>query len=286
MIIAFVAALVLGAVSPFQLKLAPTPSPTSSPLKTIAHVISTPFCTALRRNIAPAIGHVLDNDRIIAASKPMFVQFARDHAQALKSGGSKASEDLDILHLENLIGPMVQNQQQIESLLGNSSTTFPVRPLLNDDKQIVGLRLQLLNVLEEQKGVLDLVSGLVDTQQLGELQAAGHDYDKALSPDTTNNGRIGPNSSQPDSLAPTPEPDWLLNAGIPDQNPAGLPDVSKLNTDSLLANNPILAFPRAVGTYQERISMREDLAAQGVRNAIPLCGGRVQAPQPTASPTP
>ena len=281
MVTALIAALVIGGLSPAPVA-KPSPSPTQ--LKTIAHVISTPFCSALRRNIGPAIGHVLDNDRIIAASKPMFVSFAKDHASALKPGGSQASEDLDILHLENLIGPMVQNQEHIESLLGNSAA-FPVRPLTNDDKQIVALRLQLLNVLEEQKGVLDLISGLVDTQQMGELQAAGHDYDKALSPDTRTQGG-GPNATQPDSLAPTPTPDWLVNAGIPDINPANMPDVTKLNTDSLLANNPVLAFPRAVGAYQTRISMREDLAAEGVQKAVPLCGGRRQAPQPVASPTP
>ncbi|MGZ3497686.1 MAG: hypothetical protein ACXWNK_07400 [Vulcanimicrobiaceae bacterium] len=283
MVNALVAALVIGALSPAPVA---TPSPSPTPLKTIAHVISTPFCSALRRNIAPAIGHVLDNDRIIAASKPMFVQFAKDHASALKSGGSQAAEDLDVVHLENLIGPMVQNQQRIEALLGNTAA-FPVRPLTNDDKQIVALRLQLLNVLDEQKGVLDLISGLVDTQQMGELQAAGHDYDKALSPDTRNNGTTGPNGSQPDNGAPTPTPDWLVNAGIPDQNPGNLPDVSKLNTDSLLANNPILAFPRAVGTYQQRISLREDMAADGVHKAVPLCGGKVNPqPQPVPSPTP
>ncbi|HEY8297282.1 MAG TPA: hypothetical protein VIG32_04575 [Candidatus Baltobacteraceae bacterium] len=282
MLSVYVAALVLGALSPAAA--APHPAPTSTPLKTIAHTISTPFCSAFRRNIAPAIGHVLDNDRIIAASKPAFVQFAKDHAAALHNG-SQAAEDLDVLQLENMVGPMVQNVQQTESLLG-SNAAFPVRPLTKDDRQIVTLRSQLLGVLQEQKGVLDLISGLVDTQQLGELQAAGHEYDKALSPDVrTSSG--GANSHNAPSDSPTTAPDSLVNAGLPSKNPGGLPDVSKLNTDSALANNPIFAFPRQVGTYQQRISAREDVTATGVRNAIPLCGGHnAGAPAPSPSPQP
>lgn len=287
---AFLAALVLGATATAAVSAAAVavprakaPSPAPSPLKEIVHVISTPFCTALRRNIAPAIGHVLDNDRIIAASQPAFTQFARDHAAA-QHNGSQSAEDLDVLHLENLVGPMVRNVQQTESLLGNTAT-FPVRPLNNDDKQIVALRSQLLTVLQEQKGVLDLISGLVDTQQMGELQAAGHEYDNALNkPDTrTATGPNGTNTTP--SGSPTTAPDSLVNAGIPEQNPGNVPDVTKLNTDSMLANNPILAFPRAVGTYQQRISMREDVAAAGVRKAIPMCGGHNPG-EPAPSPKP
>ncbi|MDQ2871696.1 MAG: hypothetical protein M3R35_01045 [Candidatus Eremiobacteraeota bacterium] len=277
---AFVAALSLGALSMVPAPAA-APSPAPTPLKEIGHVISTPFCSALRRNIGPAIGHVLDNDRIIAASKPAFTQFAKDHAASLHSG-SNAAEDLDVLHLENLIGPMVQNVAQTESLLGNTST-FPVRPVNKDDKQIVALRSQVLTVLEEQKSVLDLISGLVDTQQLGELQAAGHDYDRALNmPETKNTVGVNGTPSRP-SDSPTSAPDSLTNAGLAEHRPGNVPDITKLNTDSALSNNPVLEFPRAVSTYQQRISLREDIAAAGVRKAVPLCGGHVS---PASEPSP
>ncbi len=70
---------------------APIPAPTASPLKTIKHVYVTRLCTGLRRSIAPAVGRVLQNDRVIAASRPLFQDYVKSTATA-----SQAGTDMDV----------------------------------------------------------------------------------------------------------------------------------------------------------------------------------------------
>lgn len=277
------------------LLLAPVPSPAPSPLKEIGHVRSSAFCSALRHNIAPAIGHVLQNDRLIAASRPMFSQFARDHQAMQTAGGSKAAEDLDVARLESLIGPMVSNAREIRRLL-DDPTAFPARARSADDAQILQLRAQLASVLAQQNRVLDLISGLTDTQQMGELQQAGNDVTSQLARNdvagrgTNSNDPSSPLYRQPAGGAPTSAPDSLINAGLGananPNDPERANDPTRKNIASLVGPNPFNAFPLAVTLYQKHIAGTEHAAAAVVLKAIPACGGHVPAPAPAASPTP
>jgi|GEM_PF-686211 len=282
---------------------AAAPAPTSTPLKTIVNLKVTRLCTGLRRSVGPAVRSVLQNDHAIAISRPLFKDYVKS-----TSTGSQAATDMDVMHLERLIQPLVQNTQMIEKLLNDP--IYAHKPQSEQDRELLQIRAHLAAVLEEQKHALDLVSGFVDTQQLGELQAAGHEYDKAInSSDTTSQSRNGSSgSSQTPNLAPTTAPADILNAGVTNaQNDPGRKyDPRFQNTGSQLGYNPLNAFDQQMEVYQVNISHSEDLASQTILKAVPQCGGHVPAqtvpapvpsspvpapagvpaPLPTATPTP
>lgn len=254
-----------------------TPKPTGTPLRTITHLHVSPMCTALGKVIGPAIAKVLQNDKIIANSKPLFHNFA----QASASGQSKGAQDLAVSRLETLIGPLVKNTQTVDKLLSDPYA-FPKVAYSDDDQKLLQMREQLRTVNAQQKKALDIISGFVDTQQLGELQAAGHEYDAALAAKPSNGGQT-PNP------APTAPPADVLNAGVSnDKNdPTRAIDPRYKNTDSLVGANPLNVFENAISSYQQDIAGSEQEAAKTVVSAVPLCGGHVPGqPAPSPSPSP
>lgn len=268
----------LGAVSaPAATKV--TPMPTATPLKTITHLHVSPLCTGLRRNIGPAIGKVLQNDKLIATSRPLFRSFVKNNAAS-----SQAGQDLDMMRMERLIGPMVQNTEAIKKLLADPYV-FPKHANSDGDKELLDMRNHLQSVLSQQERVLDVISGFVDTQQLGELQAAGHEYDSAINGSETqsNNGKNVTPPSQNTAgrnLAPTPPPAAILNAGVPNQLQQQN-DPRFKSTGNTLGYNPLNAFEGAIAEYQQQIDAGENTTAQLVMKAVPQCGGAVPKPTPT-----
>jgi hypothetical protein len=256
-------------------KPAPKPAATATPLRTITHIHTSPLCTGLRRVIGPAIARALQNDKIIDSSKPLFHDFVR----ATASGQSKAAQDLAVSRLENLIGPLVKNTQAVDKLLSDPYA-FPKVAYSDDDQKLLQMRAQLLAVNQQQKKALDIISGFVDTQQLGELQAAGHEYDAALSANPSN-------KNQTPAPAPTAGSSDVLNAGISNaqNDPTRANDPRYKNTDSLVGANPLNVFENAIVSYQNDIQLSEQDAAKTVISAVPLCGGHVPG-QPTPAPAP
>lgn len=253
-----------------------SPKPAATPLKTISHVYAKRLCTGLRRSIAPAVGHVLQNDRLIATSRPLFVSFTKN-----TSTGSKGATDMDVMHLENLVTPLVKNTQEIERLLND--TVYPRHPQSDEDRQLLAMRAHLEAVLAEQKHALDLVSGFVDTQNMAELQAAGHQYDSAINGSDTRNSN---NTQTPAPLSPTAAPAPILNAGIDQSNdPARKYDPRYTNTGSQVGYNPLNAFDQQMGNYQQQILVSENKVSAEIFKAIPACGGQVPA-QPSPAPVP
>lgn len=270
-------ALVALAASPAAAGAAAKPAPTATPLKTITHIRTSPLCTGLRRVIGPAIAKVLSSDKYIANSKPLFHDFTRASA----SGQSVGAQDLAVSRLETLIGPLVKNTEAVDKLLSDPYA-FPKVAYSDDDQKLLQMRQQLRVVNDQQKKALDIISGFVDTQQLGELQAAGHEYDSALKASPSNAGQT-PNP------APTAPPAPILNAGVNNasNDPTRASDPRYKNTDSLVGANPLSVFENAIASYQQDIAGSEQDAAKTVVSAVPLCGGRVPGqPAPAPSPTP
>lgn len=258
---------------------AAAPKPAATPLKTISHVYSKRLCTGLRRSIAPAVGRVLQNDRVMQTSRPLFQSFVKN-----SSSGSQAGTDMDVMRLEQLINPMVKNTQEIERLLNDS--VYPRNPQNDEDKQLLIMRAQLQAVLAQQKQALDLISGFVDTQNMAELQAAGHDYDKAINGTDQSKTPPGSSNSNTPQTSPTAAPAPILNAGISHANdPARQNDPRFKNTGSVLGYNPLSAFDEQMAVYQESIKKPEDKISAGIFRAIPECGGTVPG-QPAPAPSP
>lgn len=263
---------------------APVPLPTPTPsLKTITHVRSTALCTGLRRAIGPAVGKVLQNDGYIARSRPMF----RDYVQN-STLGSQSGVDMDVMHMEGLISPLVQNTQAIERYLNDP--ILKRRAVTDGDKQLIEMRQHLLAVLDQQKHALDLISGFVDTQQLGELQAAGHEYDQAIGGADVGTRNQSPSAVASPVGAPTTAPNSLLNAGLPSSpsDPKNY-DPRYTGSNNSVGYNPLKVFDQQVGVYQQQINSSENLAAQAVIKAAVECGGTVPPPAqivPAPSSTP
>lgn len=257
---------------------APTPAPT--PLKTITHLHSSPLCTGLRRAIGPAIGKVLQNDGYIARSRPMFQDYVQNSTL-----GSKAGVDMDVMHMESLIGPLVQNTQAIERYLNDP--ILKRKAATDSDKELIEMRKHLQAVLDQQKNALDLISGFVDTQQMGELQASGHEYDKAINGSDQSTKSQQATAIATPAAAPTTEPNSLLNAGLassPSDPRSSDPRYS--GTNNTVGYNPLKAFDQQVGVYQQAIGASEELAAKAVVAAVPQCGGTVPPAARVATPSP
>jgi hypothetical protein len=276
----FVAPVMLVALFVSSIAAAPvhrvvTPAPAATPLKTIKHVYSSRLCTLLRRSIAPAVGRVLQNDHTIARSRPLFQSYARN--QAINSPGGT---DMDVERLSQLIGPLVKNTGDIERLLNDPA--FGRRTKDESEKEVQAMRAQLARILTDQKRALDLVSGFVDTEQMGELQAAGHEYDSSLNKTGTYGRR---DSSTPAPTSPTAAPQNILNAGIGTNDVTRKNDPRYTNTGSTLGYNPINAFDQQMENYQLQIAQNESSLTASIFKAIPSCGGHLPGASP-ASPSP
>jgi len=270
-------ALIVLSLVPAPAQTAAVPTATATPLKTIKHVYATRLCTGLRRSIGPAVRDVLQNDRAIAISRPLFQDYVKS-----SSTGSQGAVDMDVMRMEKLIGPLVSNTQAIEKYLNDS--IYPSKPQSDQDRQLLQMRAHLADVLAQQKQALDLVSGFVDTQQLGQLRAAGHEYDKTLNNPDTRSGSGNPNAG---SASPTSAPAPILNAGVNNasNDPGRASDPRYLNTGSQLGYNPLNIFDQRMEQFQTEINKIESLASQSILKAVPMCGGQV-APPTTPSSAP
>jgi hypothetical protein len=246
-----------------------TPAPAATPPKTIIHLKVSPLCTGLRQNIGPAIGKVLQNDKTIAQSRPLL----RGYVKAAAT--NSASKDLQVARVERLITPLVNNTAAIEKLL-NDPFVFPRFPISESDRKLLEIRAYLQQVVAQQKRALDVISGFVDTEQLGQMQQAGMDALKLTNTREIPNaqGGSGPSSAQAAGAAPTPPPSEILNAGVR-STPQQLADPALQDTGLTVGHNPLDVFEQAIASYQQQLQASEGQAALLVVKALPLCGGHV-----------
>ncbi len=164
----------------------PPPSPAPlTPLKVIGSVRSTPFCTALHETIGPAIAAVLSNDDLIASSTPAFATLYRDDVLSR----SQARAHLDLNRLESLITPIVTNVKRVDELLA-------AKP---NDPNLQAMREHLQAVLAQQKESLNVISGFIATEQMGEIQLGGppDNWAGVFSAKPQTPSRPGPDLAQP-----------------------------------------------------------------------------------------
>jgi len=160
----------------------------ATPPPQIYHIITTPLCARLHDRIRPAVGLILENDRTIARSRPLFDKYsiAVFGAQATAGGDavarSPSSNDsiyadspatrMALQRMSYLVSPIAQSILAAQSLLGGLKTTG--HP--DDDRQLTSIRQHLLETVALQSASLDLINGFVATQQMDELQHAGETY--------------------------------------------------------------------------------------------------------------
>ena len=231
----------------------PAPSPAQlTPLKVIGSVRSTPFCTALHETIGPAIGAVLSNDDLIASSKPAFATLYHDDVLAR----SEARAHLDLNRLESLITPIVANVKRADALLATKS----------GDPKLQAMRNKLQAVLAQQKESLNVISGFVATEQLGEIQSEGtpDNWGPAFSSSPRSAARPAPAQAQP------PAAKNLFSAGVHNAN-AGPRDPRYDAANVGPTYDPFAPLVSQIQTQRLAAATSESAVAQLVSDALTLC---------------
>jgi hypothetical protein len=236
----------------------PQPQPALVQLKTIARLRATPFCSALRSHVAPAIEHIMATDKAIDASPPIFKTMYRDDV-VLKSTGRM---NLDVQHMESLITPMTSNIEAAEALLRNA-------PLGE-----IGRQLQ--SAIDRQKAALNVVSGFVATYQLGEVQRGGipDNWRNALSANdsrSNNNAstlRSGNSATSVDG--PPPGASILYGAGLTRTPSNPLPPDQQAENVAL-GFDPYLGFSHSIVQARREGDAAEGAASLAIFAALERC---------------
>ncbi|MGZ6159611.1 MAG: hypothetical protein ACXWMZ_08970 [Vulcanimicrobiaceae bacterium] len=243
----------------------PAPTPPLVPLKTIANVRSTPFCSALRETVAPAIAALIGNDDLISASPRGFAAYSKD----AYFWQSNASATLDVARIESLITPIVKNTKSVEALL--SSHRFSATPQSDDDTALVRIRDRLRDVLTQQKRALNIISGFVDTEQ---LESIAQDDPPARLPFVP---LLAPPKDQ--NAMPAIPGIELIPRGTPLPPTLDAIDEIRKTYGTLFSSTPVTPIIQDMAATQIATATTEALAAQSVLEAVPKCA-------PAPSPTP
>ena len=260
---------------------APSPSPKASRPPEIYHTTVRPVCSVLRSKIQPAVGMLIQNDQMIAKAKPYFKDF-----NTARFNESKPSEDMSIMHMQNVVLPLANNVLAIQKLLEDPNA-FPARAQNDDDVRALKMKDQLMQTLAHQQAALDIINGFVETQQLGDMQHEGFGYIAQITAhDTTTHGAasaIGNVVTTPNPMHPDPFDNTVINAGLP-TNPYEL-DLTRI-PGLALGYNPVSSLEEGVTYTQTEGGKREGDLAKTVVETVKLCGGHDPAALEGPSRTP
>lgn len=165
--------------------------------KTIVHTRSSPFCTALRENVGPAVKGLMLNERLILRGSVTLVKIGDDYRNAppkssfnaaVSAGVSTgaAALTLDNERLLDLAATIAHNGDLIDKLL--ASPRFVAAPKTADDRALATMKAQLLHAKAGQSAALNVLSGLAETTSLddfvnqgnGSIQMAGDLHDPSV----------------------------------------------------------------------------------------------------------
>lgn len=278
---AFLTPAVLGAASPSPPPIVmPGEKSKATPPPEIYHVSVRPLCSALRTKIAPSIGMILQNDKMIAKSPGLFKQYST--ARFSQSAGS---QQMTVYKMQNLVLPLADNILAIQKLLDDPNV-FPPTARDDQDKRKLELRNQVLQSLAQQQAALDIINGFVETQQLADMQHEGMGYIRQM----VGNDQVS-KQGQPDpfaNIAPADDPqrrpqafdDTVIAAGLP-PNPYEV-DLTRI-PGLILGFNPISALQQGVEFTQSQGQKSENTLAQSVNETVKICNAG-QAPAPASTP--
>jgi hypothetical protein len=259
----------------------PAPSPRLTPPPQIYEIVTRPMCHELKEHILPAIGLVLQSDRVIAKSPPIFKDYiltALRPDPANKTGFDTTDYDspgraMALRRMGNLVTPLAQNVIALQKILENTSFNQPNPSMSAADAQALAqIRDQLEKTLALQSASLDLINGFVTTQQLGDIQHVGDEYLGAI-----NGTGLTENFS-----GPTPNPFQDPDApGLPANphvlEPGALPGLA-------VGYNPVTLVAKALDWVRGQTTARENDVADSLNKIGNSC--RTGAPLPAPSPSP
>lgn len=264
----------------FAVAVAATPAPQPSPTpRTIVHERVSPICTTLRENIGHAIQAVLANDQAIGASKPVLVKMAHDFVSSSNFSAiglgdlhSSATIDhdspkmqLDISHMEQVVGALTHNLQLIEDQL-NDPARFPAVAKTESDRKALELKAQLEEVAKQQRQTLDVLEGLIDTRNMETVAGRGDPMATLFGVDSAGSGYPA-NPKVAGSNA-------TFNGGPLEQTPDQKYDPALSQDDfSTLTNSLFGRFYRVVYLEQGAIHSLETPLAKNIVETTSTCNG-------------
>jgi hypothetical protein len=195
---------------------------------------------------------VLANDDLIASSKPAFATLYHDDILA----GSEARAHFDLYRLEKLETPIIANVKRVDTLLAGKP----------DDPKLQAIRAKLQAVAVQQKASLNVISGFVATEQLGEMQGASP-------PGNWTNTFIlgGAQSSQPGPISNlSPAAGNLFAAGVHNRNP-GLRDPRYDARSAGPTYDPFMPLVSQIEQQRAAAQSAESDAAKLVADALQQC---------------
>lgn len=277
---AFLAPVMLGAAAPGA-NSSPAPASEATAPPEIYHVSVRPLCSALRTKVAPSIGMILQNDKMISKGSDYFKQYA----DAAFSQG-EGTKQMALYHMQNLVLPLANNILAVQKLL-NDPSVFPAVASDDQDKRKLELKKQVLQSLAQQQASLDILNGFVETQNMADMQHEGFGYIRQMvgSDQVSKPGQVDPLAN----IAPTADPqgrpsvfdDTAINAGLP-PNPYEI-DLSRL-PGLTVGFNPLNALREGVTYTQQAGKKAQDTLAHTVNQTVEICKTGQLAPAPASTP--
>ncbi|HEY1977464.1 MAG TPA: hypothetical protein VGG89_12995 [Candidatus Baltobacteraceae bacterium] len=252
-----------------------SPAPKGTPPPQIYRVVTTPLCAKLRDHVRPAVAMILENDKTIAKSPPLFARYARGAFSAQDKGAANFSNgapgpdsaynqspetSMALQKMSYLVSPIAQNIISAQKLLTAAEMTEPTgNP--TDDKKLQQIKSQLMETIAYQNASLDLINGFVATQQMGELQHAGQEYIADLS-------QTDISATKP-LISVTPGPLQDPNAPGIQQSPY---DVDLAAIPGLAVGyNPLTRIVDGLHWVQAETAKRENAAGTSITNVLSEC---------------
>jgi len=237
-----------------QATFAPSPAPTGSPLQEIGHTTSAAACAQLRDVVRPALEGVLRNDEAIDAGSRLLARLEADSTGSTL-GDASPGMDVDRRHLARAATALVRNLRVLRALVVRLPHDSPIGT-------------SLASVVALQTKALDTLEGVVDTEDLGEMQ------------------REFPKGSGPVEYE---SPSYLSGAGLPKSpRDAGLPvarapgdlglDPVSLSSNNLRGHTAYATILSWLSVQRTQIDAAEAVEAKDVFVAVDACGGKSPVP--------
>ena len=246
-------------------------APAATPPPQIYRVVTRPMCAELHKHIMPAIAMILENDRTIAKSPPIFKNYMttafvsdpRSPSATDKTNYDAPGRTMALQHMEQLVTPLAQNVIAIQKILGSSSLAQPTG-VKDDDEKIAQARQTLLAAVAAQSASLDLINGFVVTQQLGDIQHAGEEYLSQIQTPEESSKHLA-------ALAtPTPNPAFQDELpGLRQSNPYAIDPAAIPGLQ--LGYNPVSSIVGGLAWVQGETQKREDAVSDAVKTIAAGC---------------
>lgn len=146
------------------------PQPSPAPLKTIVTIQAHEPCSVLRERLEPAIGGLLENDKLSREGQAVMnhLTFDSKGEYADDLGGMGAQVSMDNMRMENVVSAMVHNIERIDSQLSalpKGGTQPGVSALVE------AARDRLQHVLAMQRTELNVLSFTVGSNESNDVLA-------------------------------------------------------------------------------------------------------------------